>query len=163
MKEQRELRRPGYVHVPTPDHLDVRSCCAQWPDAAAVEARVRALFRQPELTPVALAESRAKRVEAGDLCGQLETLRRVWPRLRERVQQQLIPLPELQAMLRAAGAPVAPEEIGISRERLLESFEQSYYLRRRFTVLDLAARCGLLEPALSHLFGPAGPWPLTLA
>ena len=81
-------------------------------------------------------------------------------RLKKSLAQQLIPLGELKAMLRAAGAPVEPEEIGISRERLRESFWQSYYLRRRFTALDLAARCGLLEPALEHLFGPDGPWPM---
>jgi glycerol-1-phosphate dehydrogenase [NAD(P)+] len=143
------------------DNLDVESCCARWPDEAAREASVRALFRQPDLTKVALQESRAKWVEAGFLRGQLETLRCAWPRVKERLRQQLIPLTELKTRLRAAGAPVEPEEIGISCERLRESFQQSYYLRRRFTVLDLAARCSLLEPALSHLFGPAGPWPLT--
>lgn len=142
------------------DNLDVGFCCAQWPEEAAVEANVRALFRQPDLITVALQESRAKRVEAGVLRGQLESLRRVWPGLKERLCQQLITLAELKTLLSAAGAPVKPEEIGISRERLRESFQQSYYLRRRFTVLDLAARCSLLEPALSHLFGPAGPWPL---
>jgi len=145
------------------EDLDVAGCCARWPDEAAGEASVRSLFRQPELTTVALRESRAKWVEACVLRGQLETLRRVWPGLKERLRQQLIPLPELKTRLRAAGAPVEPEEIGISRERLRASFQQSYYLRRRFTVLDLAARCSLLEPALSHLFGPAGPWPLIRA
>jgi len=63
-------------------------------------------------------------------------------------------------MLCAAGAPVEPEEIGIARARLRESFGQAYYLRRRFTVLDLAARCGLLGPALSDMFGPDGLWPV---
>ncbi len=145
------------------DELDVEGCCAQWPDEAACEASVRALFRQPALTSVALQESRAKWVTAGSLRGQLETLRRVWPSVKQRWQEQLIPRPELTTLLRTAGAPVEPEEIGISRERLRESFRQCYYLRRRFTVLDLAARCGLLEPALSHLFGPGGPWPLTPA
>jgi glycerol-1-phosphate dehydrogenase [NAD(P)+] len=145
------------------DNLDVESCCARWPDEAAREASVRALFSQPDLTTVALKESRAKWVEAGVLRGQLETLRRVWPDLRARLRQQLVPLPELKTRLRVAGAPVEPEEIGISRERLRESFQQSYYLRRRFTVLDLAVRCNLLEPALNHLFGPAGPWPLIRA
>jgi hypothetical protein len=33
----------------------------------------------------------------------------------------------------------------------------AYCLRRRFTVLDLAVRCGFLEPALGELFGPGGP------
>jgi glycerol-1-phosphate dehydrogenase [NAD(P)+] len=145
------------------DNLDVKSCCAQWPNETAREASVRALFSQPDLTTVALKESRAKWVEAGVLRGQLETLRRVWPDLRERLRQQLVPLPELKTRLRAAGAPVEPEEIGLARERLRGSFQRSYYLRRRFTVLDLAARCSLLEPALAHLFGPAGPWPVSPA
>jgi len=143
------------------DALDVESCCAQWPDDTVREASVRALFSQQALTTVALQESQAKRVEPAALRRQLETLRRAWPSLKESLRQQLIPPTELKTMLRAAGAPVEPEEIGISCKRLRESFRQAYYLRRRFTVLDLATRCGLLEPALGHLFGPAGPWPAT--
>jgi len=152
-----------YVLAQRLDVLDLESCCAQWPDEAAREASVRALFREPELATAALQESRAKWVEAGVLREQLELLRRVWPSLKERLAEQLIPVPELKTMLREAGAPVEPEEIGITRERLRESFEQSYYLRRRFTVLDLAARCRLLEPALNRLFGTDGLWPLPRA
>jgi len=143
------------------DHLDVESCCAQWPDDAAREKTAQALFRQNDLKTVALQESQAKWVDAAGLGRQLATLRRIWPDLRERLRQQLILWPELKGMLRAAGAPVEPEEIGISRARLRESFGQAYFLRRRFTVLDMAARCGLLEPALSQLFGPDGPWPIS--
>jgi glycerol-1-phosphate dehydrogenase [NAD(P)+] len=143
------------------DALDAGKCCAQWPDDATRAKTVQALFSQKDLKAVALRESQAKWVDAAGLGRQLETLRRVWPDLRERLRQQLIPGAELKGLLRAAGAPVEPEEIGISRERLRESFWQAYFLRRRFTVLDLAARCGLLEPALSQLFGPKGLWPLT--
>jgi glycerol-1-phosphate dehydrogenase [NAD(P)+] len=145
------------------DNLDVGDCCARWPDEAACEASVRARFGPADLTTVALQESRAKWVDAAGLRGQLETLRCAWTGLQERLRRQLVPLPELKSMLGAAGAPVEPEDIGIPRERLRESFRQAYYLRRRFTVLDLAARCGLLEPALGHLFGPAGPWPRSRA
>jgi glycerol-1-phosphate dehydrogenase [NAD(P)+] len=141
------------------DALDVGSCCAQWPDDAAREKTAQALFSQQDLKAVALKESQAKWVDAAELGRQLETLRRVWPDLRERLRQQLIPWPELKGMLRTAGAPVKPEEIGISRERLRESFRQALFLRRRFTVLDLAARCGLLEPARNQMFGPMGRWP----
>ena len=145
------------------ENTDVEDCCVRWPDNAAREASVRALFSQADLTRVALQESQAKWVEAAGLRRQLTLLRTVWPVLKARLVQQLIPFQELKAMLRTAGAPVEPEEIGISRARLRESFLQAYYLRRRFTALDLAARCGLLEPALTHLFGPAGPWPVAKA
>ena len=143
------------------EDLDVESCCAHWPDEATREASVRARFSQADLTTVALQESRAKRIEAAGLRKQLETLRHLWPSLQERLRQQLIPSTELKTRLRAAGAPVEPEEIGISRERLRESYRQAYYLRRRFTVLDLATRCDLMEPALGSLFGPGGLWSAT--
>ena len=143
------------------DRLDVESCCAQWPDDAARQKTVQALFSQEDLKAVALEESQAKWVDAAGLGRQLAALRRVWPDLRERLRQQLISGLELKGMLRAAGAPVEPEEIGISRARLRESFRQAHFLRRRFTVLDLAARCGLLAPALRQLFGPDGPWPIS--
>jgi glycerol-1-phosphate dehydrogenase [NAD(P)+] len=145
------------------DKLDVASCCAQWPDDVAREMTARALFSQKDLLAVALQESQAKWVDAGGLGRQLEKLRRVWPELREHLRQQLIPWPQLKDMLRAAGAPVEPEEIGISRAQLRESFGQAYFLRRRITALDLAARCGLLEPALSQLFGPEGRWAMDKA
>ena len=142
------------------EDVDIETCCARWPDHAAREASVRTRFNQADLARVALQESQAKWIEVTDLRRQLDLLRKVWPDLKASLQQQLLPLVELQARLRAVGAPVEPEEIGISRARLRESFRQAYYLRRRFTVLDLATRCDLLEPALDHLFGPGGPWPI---
>jgi glycerol-1-phosphate dehydrogenase [NAD(P)+] len=142
------------------EDLDVADCCAQWPSEGECERAVRALFRQEDVLAVALKESRAKWVDAAALGGQLETLRRIWPDLKGRLREQLIPRSELKAMLLAVGAPVEPQQIGISRARLRASYEQAYYLRRRFTALDLATRCGLLEPALDAMFGPDGPWPM---
>ena len=46
--------------------------------------------------------------------------------------------------MRKAGAPVGPEEIGISRDRMSRSFRKAFFIRRRYTVLDLAMRVGLL-------------------
>ena len=142
------------------EDLDVASCCARWPSDAERRQRARGLFSQEDLTAVALKESQAKWVDAATLGRQLETLRRVWPELKGRLRPQLVPRVELRNMLLTAGAPVEPEEIGVSRARLRASFEQAYFLRRRFTSLDLAERCGLLEPALDSLFGPDGPWPI---
>jgi len=61
-------------------------------------------------------------------------------------------------MLREAGCPSEPEQIGISRDRLRRSYEEAYCIRRRFTVLDFATRLGVFESALDELFGPGGAW-----
>ena len=59
-------------------------------------------------------------------------------------------------MLQDAGAPTEPEQIGITRARLRQSYWQAFCIRRRFTVLDLAVRTGLLDTCLDEIFGPAG-------
>jgi len=138
--------------------LDVERCCALWPDQAAREKQIHELFDGDDARNVALVESRAKAVDRAGLRQQLEKLRTAWPQLNQRLRQQLIPFDDLKAMLRAAGAPVEPEDIGISRQRLRRTCWQARFLRRRFTVLDLAARTASLESALDKLFGPEGRW-----
>ena len=89
---------------------------------------------------------------------QIGRLRAGWRQIRARLLEQLLPLQQARDMLRQAGCPSSPGEIGISRQRLRAAFRLAWFIRRRFTVLDLAARTGLLEPALERMFGPGGAW-----
>jgi glycerol-1-phosphate dehydrogenase [NAD(P)+] len=138
--------------------LDLDRCCALWPDQAAREKQICELFDEGDARNVALVETRAKDVDRAQLHQQLEKLRAVWPRLSQRLREQLIPFDELKAMLQAAGAPVQPEDIGISRQRLRRTYSQALFLRRRFTALDLAVRTATLDAALDKLFAPGGRW-----
>lgn len=140
------------------EQLDIDACCAAWPAIEQKEQRIRDLFRSYDFTEKAVEEVRAKYISPDELRAQLERLRASWPELKMALQRQLLPAAELKRMLKTAGAPTEPEEIGISRERLRESFEQAYYIRRRFTVLDLAIRTGHLKSGLEALFGPGGTW-----
>ncbi len=140
------------------ERLDVAHCVARWPDHANTEAGVLKLFSGSGFVETALRETRAKHVSRPELQLQLERLREVWPALRERLRAQLLPYTELKHRLRSVGAPVEPEAIGLSRRRLRESFRRACHIRRRFTVLDLALRAGLLEESLDALFGAGGPW-----
>jgi glycerol-1-phosphate dehydrogenase [NAD(P)+] len=140
--------------------LDVDRCCAAWPDLDDSIAQARTLLRQDELCLVADQEITAKHCDRDQLRFQLGKLRDTWPELRERLQRQLPSLVGMQEQLLAVGAPIQPEEIGITRERLRRSYWEAYCIRRRFTVLDLAVRTGLLEACLERIFGPLGPWPI---
>jgi len=62
---------------------------------------------------------------------------------------------EARDMLRAAGCPHKSEQIGISRERLRNSYRKAYHIRRRFTILDVVRRTGLWDAALDRLFTTA--------
>jgi glycerol-1-phosphate dehydrogenase [NAD(P)+] len=113
----------------------------EWP---VVEADIRRMFDIPELRDKALEETRAKR----EL--KIDTLK-FWS-LRDRIRQQLPPSMKLIAKLKAIGAPTEPEDIGISRQRLRDSYRLAYHVRRRFTILDVAVLSGVLDTCLAKIF-----------
>lgn len=143
------------------EHLEVEAVVAAWPEANTWQRRAAAWLSDEPLRAVANRELAAKQPTPDELRRQLTLLRERWPDLRVRLRAQLLPLARLRAKLAAVGAPTEPEEIGISRARLRHSYRQAFCIRRRFTVLDLAARTGLLEAALEQIFGPQGLWPVT--
>jgi glycerol-1-phosphate dehydrogenase [NAD(P)+] len=145
------------------DRLDVDAACAAWRSADAWIERARELLGKPELIEPASRELRAKQSSEEQLRTQLEALRTNWPELRRRLRAQLLPFATLKKMLQQAGAPTEPEQIGISRDRLRRSYWQAFCIRRRFTVLDLAVRTGVLDDCLEEIFGPGGLWPCPAA
>jgi glycerol-1-phosphate dehydrogenase [NAD(P)+] len=140
------------------DTIDVEARCAAWPDRAAAEAEARAAFDTPELASCGVRETAAKHVTRDELRDQLLRLRGVWPELKQRLTAHLYPFAQLKRMLQDAGCPHEPEAIGITRDRLLASYRQASYIRRRFTVLDLARRAGVFDDCLQRLSAPGGPW-----
>lgn len=143
--------------------VDFSAHLAQWPDAESWKTRARALLGAGELGEVGEREVAAKHIPRAELEAQLRKIRQIWPELRLRLRRQLLPLSQLRQMLVDAGAPVEAPQIGISLERLRDSYLAAWMIRRRFTVLDLAVRAGLLEPSLARIFGAGGVWPLKAA
>lgn len=140
------------------EELDVQLVCSRWPDRHAAAAEARLAFDTPELAACAVRETDAKYVGRSELEVQLTRLKKFWPGLGERLSRHLIPFTTLKGMLGEAGCPVEPEQIGITRERLQTSYRQASFIRRRFTVLDLARRAGVFEDCLARLFAPGGAW-----
>ena len=124
---------------------------AQWLSLIGRSKTIAELFDDPKLRDLAEQESRAKWIDRDALLVQLKELQQRWPELCERLREQLIPLQQLREMLSSVGAPVEPEAIGISRERLRGSFRQAQMIRRRFTILDLALRLGKLDEWASNV------------
>ena len=92
---------------------------------------------------------------------ELSTFTRVWPELSERLKAQLMPFDEVRENLRLAGAPVEPEQIGVTRARFRETCRGVPYMRNRYFGLDLVERLGLMDELLGELFGPSGIWETT--
>jgi glycerol-1-phosphate dehydrogenase [NAD(P)+] len=138
--------------------IDVDALAAAWPTADQVTRDVEAVHSIDGVRTAAVAESLAKHVGPEQLAERLELVRTRWPELRERLVGQLLPAAELAEMLRAAGAPSRPADIGVSAETLRDTYYRCRTIRRRYTVLDLAAETRVLESCVEELFAPGGFW-----
>ncbi|MGH7945591.1 MAG: sn-glycerol-1-phosphate dehydrogenase [Opitutaceae bacterium] len=138
--------------------LDVDHALAGWPAPEIAIERARQMFAATDFVGTAITETRAKHLSPAGLRAQLAQLKAIWPETRVRLKAQLLPSTGMQRRLNLAGAPTEPEEIGISRERLRDSFIRAYHIRRPFTVLDVAVRTGTLDTLLAGLFGRGAVW-----
>ena len=138
--------------------LDVDQICENWPAWEEVEQEVRAMHTIPGIEEYAVEESRAKYVDAEELRERLELLGGLWPELRGRLEAQLMPADELRGLLRAAGCPTSPTEIGLSWEDFRATYTRARTIRRRYNVLDLATETGILDECVGELFAPGGFW-----
>lgn len=138
--------------------LDIDAAVAAWPDRASLEQKVRRLHTTPGLREAAVEQTMAKYVDASAVGRRLERLAAAWPRLSERLRQQLVPAAELQRMLRAAGAPAHPAEIYLDWDAFTATYVRSQLIRSRYTVLDTLAEADLLTPLVERLFAADGFW-----
>lgn len=127
------------------DALDPEARGRAWPSLEESLAAARRAHggAAPALLAQVLAEVGAKWLDGTALRDRLERLRAVWPALRRRLEGQLLPAAELAGLLRRAGCPAAPEEIGLRPQDVAADLEAARQIRRRYTVLDVAAETGL--------------------
>ena len=138
--------------------LDIDEVRDAWPSRDEVEHSVRAAHTSPELKEGAVEQSLAKYVEAEELAERLRLLRDVWPDLRARLADQLMTAGQIKEKLRAAGCPTKPTEIGLGWEEFKATYARARTIRKRYTVLDLAAEAGVFEECVEELFSADGFW-----
>ena len=141
-----------FMHHPI-EQLDIEDCCAHWLDWEQQEARVREMFSGTDFLQTVLTETQAKYISKEALAQQLGMLKAKCTVIKTRLEKQLLPPAEVKRRLQSVGAPVEPEDIGISRDRLRNSFLRAQHLRRRFTILDIAVRAACLDQWLDQIFG----------
>jgi glycerol-1-phosphate dehydrogenase [NAD(P)+] len=138
--------------------LDVEALRRAWPGPREAEAAVRAAHTTPGLDEAAVAETLAKHADPATLGRRLAVLAGRWPVLRDRLRAQLLPAARLRELLAAAGAPTRPAELGLTAAAFRDTYLRARMIRRRYTVLDLAAETGTLDELVGELFAPGGFW-----
>ena len=137
--------------------LDIDAAVAGWAPWDEVEADIHRRFAGA-LADHAVAETRVKYVDGDGLRKRLQTFVSGWAGLRPRVAAQLLPARALQDMLKAAGAPAVPADIGLTAEDVRAMFPKAMYYRSRYTVLDLAREAGWFAGLVDEVFAPGGLW-----
>jgi glycerol-1-phosphate dehydrogenase [NAD(P)+] len=137
--------------------LDIDAAVARWASWDDVEVDIRSKFRGA-LADHAVSETRVKYVDGAGLRDRLQHFVSIWPSLRQRITAQLVPARTLQEMLRAAGAPATPEDIGLDADDVRATFPRAMYYRSRYTVLDLAREAGWFDELVDEVFAPGGLW-----
>lgn len=137
--------------------LDVDAAVARWLPWDDVESDIRSTFTGA-LADNAVKETKAKYVDGDGLRARLHGLIDRWGDLHRRLTAQVVPAIELQRMLRAAGAPSVPEDIGLSARDVRDTFPRAMYYRARYSVLDLAREAGWFDDLVAEVFAPGGLW-----
>ncbi|MBP5560083.1 MAG: sn-glycerol-1-phosphate dehydrogenase [Bacteroidales bacterium] len=140
--------------------LDVDACVAAWPTLEQEQERALRIFKDFPAPRLGYDEITKKWQPAEEVRAQLEKLKEQWPELKARLQGQVYSYEKMKSLLKAAGAPYEPEQIGVSRRQLHDMFAKVQLMRFRFNLLDLAKRGGFYDAIVEPLFAPGGPFAL---
>jgi len=131
------------------ERLDIDAILARAPDMAAKQRAIASAFGSGEIGHKALAETAQKHITPEAHRARLLQVIRIWPTLRDRLDNHLLRAPEMAGRLATAGAPVEASDIGVDRERLCVTIVTARFLRSRYTILDLLDDIGMLEQAVA--------------
>jgi glycerol-1-phosphate dehydrogenase [NAD(P)+] len=109
-------------------------------DRAALRARYG-----PDLGDHCRAELEAKALDAGAAERLNRRLAAIWPSLTARLRTVMVPSARLRAALAAAGAPLTGVDLGLDAGFYRSAVRHAREIRRRYSILDLAAEAGLLD------------------
>ena len=141
------------------ENIDVDACVDAWKSWEEMETEIRTLMEgKPGHIARALVETKGKYVGKEELRSQLETLKKAWPELSERIRRQIIPFGQVRENLRLVGAPYEPEMIGVTRERFRQTVSYIPFMRSRFTNIDVIYRLGWMDEFVQSMFGKGGIW-----
>lgn len=141
------------------DDISPEKLAGRWPEREGIRTEINRIFQgKPAHLQRAQEESFAKYIGPDKLYLRLNRFLDCWPSLKTKVRGQLYSFDELYSKLKTVGAPVEPEQIGVSREELRDAFRRIPYMRSRYTIVDIIFELGLMTEVENHLFGKKGRW-----
>ncbi|MBB1508417.1 sn-glycerol-1-phosphate dehydrogenase [Tessaracoccus sp. MC1756] len=131
--------------------IDLPAAAAARAPWSEIEADIRSRFTGA-LADHAARETRAKYAAGDELVARLQPLLDRWPAVVDELRAQLVTTAELSTMLREAGAPSRPEDIGVTRDDVRTMFPKAMFYRSRYTALDVAWELGIFDDLVADVF-----------
>ena len=103
-----------------------------------------------KLGPLCFAEAKLKAFDAEGAAAFNDKLQKLWPELREELSAFMIDPAELQNIIASAGGPTTATELGLSVSVWRDAMKYGRDIRNRWSFLDLADDCGLLDEFLAQ-------------
>ena len=138
--------------------IDVDRCVNNWCTLDEVRLAAEKLFAGEPYAELGITEVTAKYDDKAEVRRQLELIKADWPELKRKLQEQCYTYDEMYRYLSIVGAPVKPEDVGISKSQMLADVPFVRHIRRRYNMLDLGLRAGLLDGWVDGIFGQGGIW-----
>ncbi len=102
------------------------------------------------LGPLCFAEAQKKAFDARGAAAFNAKIERLWPELREELAAFMIDPTEMQKIIASAGGPTTASELGLSISVWRDAMKYGRDIRNRWSFLDLADDCGLLDEFLAQ-------------
>ena len=138
--------------------IDVEKCVSEWPSLEQEQQRALDVFRNFPSPRLGYEQITLKYDPAPVVREQLVKVKKGWRELRAALEAKVYPFARMQRLMRLAGAPSDPADIGVERSAIRDMFPLVQLMRYRFNVLDLARRGGFYEKITAPLFGRGGVW-----
>ena len=98
-----------------------------------------------------LSTAMSKFKSGNDIAERRREILEKWDSFKEPVRERLIPYRELKSMLKKAGCPSTPQEIGLDKAQLTGGVRRAQLIRVRYNIADLLYEAGVLEDAIKTL------------
>ena len=138
--------------------LDVDAAVAAWKSAEEVRHEAEELFAGEAFAELGVTEIMAKYDDKDEVRRQLNLVKSNWPDLKAKLQAQCYTFDQMYRSLSIVGAPVKPEDVGISKAQMKADVPFVRHIRRRYNMMDLGLRAGLLDTWVDGVFGKGGVW-----
>ncbi|MEE1102521.1 MAG: sn-glycerol-1-phosphate dehydrogenase [Alistipes sp.] len=138
--------------------LDVDAAVAAWKSADQVRHEAEELFAGEAFAELGVTEIMAKYDDKDEVRRQLNLVKANWPDLKAKLQAQCYTFDQMYRSPSIVGAPVKPEDVGISKAQMKSDVPFVRHIRRRYNMMDLGLCAGLLDKWVDGVFGKGGVW-----